>query len=397
LALFACAASTALHSPVARAAALPALHTSDTALSVALERVLSVYLSKYGAGEHLSALSLAVSLKPGSTPIDLAVGTTTYGSGPKASPSDLYQIGSNTKAFTAVAVLQLEAQGRLSIDAPIGSYLPQYPKYAQLTLRHLLSMTGGLATYDDTPAWYKLFTADPMRYESPDELIRLVYPQIKYPQGTKYSYSNTGYILAQEVVAARSQSHSFAKEIDRIIASAGLKNTYYSDNFYPPEVARRVVAGYYEYGDPGFEKFMGKNVTPYTVSWAQGAGSILSTPEDMTVWARALYSGNALLPERQKRELMQMVSTKTSKPIAATSAADPAGFGLGIAQKYDQHLGTFWFYLGETLGFRAAHLYFPNSGLTFAVFANSRPTDKDSHLPQLFGQLYETIQNHRVR
>ncbi|HXM07545.1 MAG TPA: serine hydrolase domain-containing protein [Candidatus Acidoferrum sp.] len=397
LALFACAASIALPAPIAQAVAIPAAHQSSSALSSALGRVLSAYLDKYGASEHLSALSLAVSLRPGTTPIDVAVGTTEYGSGAKAGASDLYQIGSNTKAFTAVAVLQLEAQGRLSIDAPIGGYLPQYPKYAKLTLRRLLNMTSGLPTYDDTPAWFKLFTSDPMRYEPPDKLIRLVYPQFKYTPGTKYSYSNTGYILAQQIVAARSQSHSFAKEIARIIASAGLKNTYYSDNFYPPDVARRVVAGYYEFGDPGFEKFMGKNVTPYTVSWAQGAGSIVSTPEDMTVWARALYQGTALLPDRQKRELMSLISLKTAQPLAVPTASDPAGFGLGVAQRYDENWGAFWFYLGETLGFRAAHLYFPKSGLTFAIFANSRPPDKDSHLPQLFKQVYETIQNHRIR
>ena len=168
--------------------------------------------------------------------------------------------------------------------------------------------------------------------------------------------------------------------------SAGLKNTYYSDNFYPPDVANRVVAGYYGYGDPGFQKFMGKDMTPYTVSWAQGAGSIVSTAEDLTTWARALYEGNALLPERQKRELMSLISTKTAKPMSGPTAGDPAGFGLGVAQRYEEKLGTFWVYLGETLGFRAAHMYFPKSGLAIAVFANSRPPDKNSHLPQLFNE-----------
>ncbi|MEO7202367.1 MAG: serine hydrolase domain-containing protein, partial [Candidatus Tumulicola sp.] len=318
------------------------------ALTQALQRDITGYLTKYGAAEHLSALSLAVSLKPGTEPIDVVAGTTRYGGGQKAAPSDLYQIGSNTKAFTSVAVLQLEAQGRLSIDAPIGTYLPQYPAYAKLTLRRLLSMTGGLETYDDTSAWYRMFASAPMRYTPADQLIRLIYPRIKWTPGTKYSYSNTGYLLAQEVVAARSKSHSFSAEIARIIAAAGLKNTYYADNFYPDSVARRVVAGYYENDDPGFEKFIGKNTTPYTVSWAQGAGSIVSTPEDLTVWARALYQGNALLPDRQKRELLSLVSTQTAKPVAATDADNPSAFGLGVAQKSDKNLGRFWFYQGET-------------------------------------------------
>lgn len=378
------------------ATAAPGLSASTTpstraALSQALQRDLNGYLTKYGAAEHLSALSLAVSLKAGTKPIDVVAGTTQYGGGPKATPSDLYQIGSNTKSFTAVAVLQLEAQGRLSIDAPIGTYLKQYPAYAKLTLRQLLSMTGGLETYDDTSAWYRLFTSAPMRYTPADQLIRLIYPRVKWTPGTKYSYSNTGYLLAQEVVAARSKTHSFSAEIARIAAAAGLKNTYYAENFYSASIARRVVAGYYENDDPGFEKFLGKNMTPYTVSWAQGAGSMVSTPEDLTVWARAIYQGNALLPERQKRELMSLVSTETAKPVAAADAGTPSAFGLGVAQKYDKNLGAFWFYQGETLGFRAAHLYFPDSGLVVAIFANSRPVEKNSHLPELFGQLYKSI------
>lgn len=376
--------------------AAPGLSASSAAgtraaLTQALQRDLTGYLTKYGAIEHVSALSLAVSLKAGTDPIDVVAGTTLYGGGPKATPSDLYQIGSNTKAFTSVAVLQLEAQGRLSIDAPIGTYLPQYPAYAKLTLRRLLSMTGGIETYDDTSAWYRMFANAPMRYTPADQLIRLIYPRIKWTPGTKYSYSNTGYLLAQEVVAARSKSHSFSVEIARIIAAAGLKNTYYANNFYPESVARRVVAGYYENDDPGFEKFHGKNVTPYTVSWAQGAGSIVSTPEDLTVWARAIYQGNALLPERQKRELMSLISTETAKPVAAVDAGTPSAFGLGVAQKYDKNLGSFWFYQGETLGFRATHLYFPDSGLVVAIFANSRPVEKNSHMLELFGQIYRSI------
>jgi D-alanyl-D-alanine carboxypeptidase len=252
-------------------------------------------------------------------------------------------------------------------------------------------MSSGLATYDDTPAWFKLFTGDPMKNTSADQLIRLIYPKIKYTPGSKYSYSNTGYLLAQEVVAARSDSHSFAKEMASVISAAGLKNTFYTDNMYPSDVASRIVAGYYEFGDPGFEKFMGKDMTPYSMSWAQGAGSIVSTPEDLTAWARVLYRGNTLLPEAQKRELMSLISTKTAKPVSEPKAGDPAAFGLGVAQRYDAKLGTFWFYLGETLGFRAAHMYFPKSGLVIAVFANSRPTDKDSHLPQLLTKLYASV------
>lgn len=360
-------------------------------LRAALQRDLNDYLKQRGAVEHLSSLSLSVSLAKGDPAINVTAGTRRYGGGSAVTPDDLYQIGSNTKAFTAVAVLQLEAQGRLSIDAPIGRYLPQYPAYAKLTLRQLLSMTGGIPTYDDTPAWAAMYVRDPMADVPAGRLIRLVYPKFLSRPGTKYAYSNTGYLLAQEVVQARSASRSFASEIRRIIASAGLKHTYYTSNFYPPQIARRVVAGYYENDEPGFESVIGRDVSRDSLSWAQGAGSIVSTPEDLTVWARALYAGTSLLPAKQKAELLGLISTKTAKPIAKATAADPAGFGLGVAQRYTPAFGSFWFYQGETLGFRAAHIYFPKTGVVVALFANSRPVEKDSHLQELFAKIYAAV------
>jgi D-alanyl-D-alanine carboxypeptidase len=343
------------------------------------------------SAEHLSSLSMTVSLSKTAAPINVTAGTVTYRGSTPVTPASLYQIGSNTKAFTAVAVLQLEAQGRLSIDAPIGNYLPQYPAYRHLTLRRLLNMTSGLESYDNTAEWERSYAKAPNANVSADSLIRMVYPQIRYAPGTTYHYSNTGYLLAQKVVAARSKSHSFEEAMSRLIASAGLKNTYYTSTVYPPAIASRVVAGYYENNEAGLRSLRGKDVSGMTLSWAQGAGSMVSTPQDLATWARELYQGTRLLPLKQKRELMSLVSTKTGKPISAPTADDPSGFGLGVAERYDPKMGMFWFYQGETLGFRAAHLYFPASGLVVAIFANSRPVEKESHLQQLFATVDKTI------
>lgn len=366
--------------------------TKNSQLVSALRNDLDAYLKTRGAKEHLSSLSLALSYGEGLPTITVTSGTTTYGGSTKVTPANLYQIGSNTKAFTAVAVLQLEAQGRLSIDAPIGTYLPQYPAYAKLTLRQLLSMTSGLESYDNLPSWEVDCATHPMANVSADALIRSIYPQIKFPPpGSKYHYSNTGYLIAQEVVAKLSDSKSFSAEIARIVRSAGLKHTFYTSHLYPPPIAHDVVAGYFEQTDPGLQPLRGKDVSGYSLSWAQGAGSMVSTPEDLVVWARALYTSTALLPEKQRSELMSLISTKTAKPLTKPTAADPSGFGLGVAERYSAQLGTFWFYQGETLGFRASHVYYPDSGLVVALFANSRPVEAESHIAQLFAQILPTI------
>lgn len=371
----------------------PAPMQSQATLQAALQRDLNAYFKERREPEHLSALSMSVSLASGRPTMNLTAGTTRYGSGSPLTPADLFQIGSNTKAFMAVAVLQLEAQGRLSIDAPIGTYLSKYPAYAKLTLRQLLNMTGGIESYDNTPAWEKSFADNPNGNASTDSLIRMVYPKFLSTPGSKYHYSNTGYLLAQEVVAARSNGKSFDTVMARLIASAGLKNTYYTSNVYPAAVAKRVVAGYYENSEAGLEKLVGKDVSGYSLSWAQGAGSMVSTPADLITWARALYQGTSLLPAKQKAELLSLTSTETAKPMKSATAANPSGFGLGVSQKYIPGFGTFWFYQGETLGFRAVHLYFPDSNLVVAIFANSRPVEKESHLQQLMKVVYATIKS----
>jgi D-alanyl-D-alanine carboxypeptidase len=368
---------------------------SNSALVAALRSDLAAYLKARGATEHLSSLSLAVSYGPDQPTITVTSGTTTYGGSTPVTSTSLYQIGSNTKAFTAVAILQLEAQGRLSIDAPLGNYLPQYPAYAKLTLRRLLNMTSGIESYDNLPSWETATASNPRADVSADALIRTIYPQIKFaPPGSKYHYSNTGYLIAQEVVAARSDSKSFSAEIARIVRSVGLTHTFYASHLYPPDVARDVVAGYYEQADKGMQPLRGKDVSGASVSWAQGAGSMVSTPSDLITWARALYAGTTLLPAKQKAELLSLISTKTAKPLAKPTAADPSGFGLGVVERYDPKMGTFWFYQGETLGFRAAHIYFPDSGIVVAIFANSRPVESESHMPQLFATLYATIKKY---
>jgi D-alanyl-D-alanine carboxypeptidase len=360
-------------------------------LKPALQRDLDDYLKKRSTAEHLSSLSLAVSLGRREPTILLTAGTTKYGGDVPVVPTDLYQIGSNTKAFTAVAILQLEAQGRLSIDAPIGEYLPQYPAFRALTLRRLLNMTSGLESYDNTAVWERQYARYPYANVSADSLVRLIYPNIRFRPGSRYYYSNTGYLLAQEIVAARSRSHSYDAELARIFASVGLRNTFYSSNVYPPRIAARVVSGIYENNDAGLSRLIGRDVTGYSLSWAQGAGAIVSSPDDLTTWARALYQGIQLLPPKQKYELKSLILLQTAKPLRVPTAADPAGFALGVAERYDPKLGTFWFYQGETLGFRAAHLYFPASDLVVSLFANSRVVESDSQLQTLFGTIYATI------
>ncbi len=345
---------------------------------------LEDYLQERGVAEHVSGAGLSVNLPERRSTIDVSAGTTTFGGSVPVRPDSVWQIGSNTKAFTAVLLLQLEAEHRLSIDDTLGTWLPQYPQWGDVTIRRLLNMTSGIATYDDQTAWYADYAADPHTYFSPERLVGYV---LGAPATSGYSYSNTNYVLA-EMIIERVTGTSYQDQLySRIIDPLCLRDLHYRPDVYPASVTSREPAGYL-FNDQFPLPQLGQDVSRDTLSWARAAGGIISTTSDMTRWERALYGGR-LLPPQQQAELESLVSTTTSQPIARTSATDPQGFGLGIAQLTDEELGTFWFYEGETLGFRALHAYFPDSGVIIAIGLNSATDDDQS--ATLMKTVYDTL------
>jgi D-alanyl-D-alanine carboxypeptidase len=176
----------------------------------------------------------------------------------------------------------------------------------------------------------------------------------------------------------------------RLIEPLGLCDLYYRPDVYPASVTSREPAGYLFNDQFPLPQLLGQDVSRDTLSWARGAGGIISTTSDMTRWERALYGGR-LLPPQQQAELESLVSTATSQPIARTSATDPRGYGLGVAQLTDEELGTFWFYQGESLGFRALHAYFPDSGLIIAFGLNSGTADANDQSATLMKSVYDTL------
>lgn len=374
-----------------------AMAADNSALRAALSTDLQHHLASRRTIEHISALSLSVKLPGEARNIDVTAGTVRYDGGAAVTPRNLYQIGSNTKAFTAVTILQLEAEGRLTIHDTISKWLPQYPAWKDVTIERLLNMTSGIPTYDDVQAMQAAYAANPTKDWSPAELIAFVDPATKgAPKPTTgWSYSNTNYLLAQLIIE-KASGHSYAAEVRRRFfanPTLQLDATYYQSHLYPPAVVKRMVSGYFASKDPdnaGMQALYGKDVRELSISWAQGAGGIVSTPTDITRWSRALYVGS-LLKARQRRELMQTVSQKTGAPIDDVSADDPHGFGLGVVHAFAPSMGKFWFYQGETLGYRMVYAWFPASGVVFAAGVNSQPDSKEDQAGKLMEAIYNSL------
>jgi D-alanyl-D-alanine carboxypeptidase len=358
---------------------------ASTTLRAALSRDLSDYLTARRTAEHISAVSLEITFRGSRPAISLADGTTRYHGGPPVSASALWQIGSNTKAFTAVILLQLEAEGRLSVNDPIGTWLPQYPAWRHITLRQLLDMTSRIPDYTSQPAFLARIEANPSASFTTAQLISYVTALPLGPAG--YHYTNTDYLLAQLIIE-KVTGDSYASQLTRrIIDPLRLRTTCLAPYTCPPSDAARMPAGYLDIaGVP--PALLGEAMPKLALTSAQGAGGIVSSLADMTTWDRALYSGR-LLPPRQQRQLESLVSEATGQPIARTTPADPAGYGLGVAQQISQ-VGIIWLYEGETYGYRVLHVYYPRSGLIIALAFNSATENDD--VADLVASVYQTLQ-----
>ncbi|MGA8455125.1 MAG: serine hydrolase domain-containing protein, partial [Streptosporangiaceae bacterium] len=369
------------------ASAGPARQSGAT-LRAALRGDLRRYLTARRTAEHISAVSLRVTF-PGSRPaIALAAGTVRYNGGPPVSPQALWEIGSNTKAFTSVIVLQLEAEGKLSIADPIGRWLPQYPAWRHITIRQLLDMTSRIPDYLYQPAFAAAFAADQHTRFTAAQLVSYV---VGLPLGPKgYHYSNTDYLLAQMIIE-KITHHSYASQLSRrIITPLRLATTCLAPYTCPASDAGRMPAGYF-YIAGGPPSLIGKAMPPLALTWAQAAGGIVSSLADLAIWDRVLYSGE-LLPARQQHQLESLVSEATGKPMRRTAPGGPNGYGLGVQQQNSRQTGPYWAYEGQAFGARVLNLYFPRTGMSIALAVNSSTITNDD-LSDLSSSVYQTLQN----
>jgi D-alanyl-D-alanine carboxypeptidase len=318
-----------------------------------------------------------------------AAGTTRFGGSTPVRPSSMWQIGSNTKAFTSVLLLQLEAKKRLSIYDTLGKWLPQYRRWRNVKIKNLLDMTSGIPDFSGQRAFWDEVAAHPNHRFTAAQLVSYA---LRGKPTTGWKYSNTNYVLAQMIIV-RAGHRSYRQQLEsRIIKPLHLHGLRYRTNSYSSPVTAREPAGYFydPHQFPMLSRFVGHDVSRFSLSWARAAGGIVSTTREMTVWERALYTGR-LLPTKQQHQLLSLVSRTTGKPIRRTSRQNPNGYGLGVGQQTAPIFGRYWFYEGQTLGFRVLHMYFPRYGLIMAMGLNSVTGVNNDQISLLAFLAYKTL------
>jgi len=258
-------------------------------------------------------------------------------------PETKFRLGSITKQFTAMAILLLQEQGKLSVEDSICRYVSACPEaWRPVTLRHLLTHTSGIPDYTN-------FSDFPALIGTPATLDQLIARfrslPLGFTPGARWSYSNSGYILLGAVIERVSGQSYSAFLQDHIFASLGMRDTSYDANSPPsPQHATGYLSAHHQ---------------PVYLDMSEfgPAGALASTVEDLYRWDRALVAD-------------RLVSQQTMDAMFTPAIPCPSG---GCLLPSDRGYGYGWFIAavsGQTLTY---HLGRIDGFLTYNGF--SRPDD----------------------
>ena len=216
-----------------------AARADEAALTAQLQQILDAYVKDRASTEGLSGAALQVDRGEGNPILAFYAGDNGLSDKKPIGPDTLFDIGSNTKEFTAALILKLEAAGKLNLDDTIGRWLPQYPAWKDVTIRSLLQMTSPIPNYSETVAIGEIEVADLHHQFSAKDLIGFVDPAngAHFPPATGWFYSNTNYILAGLIIEAASGMNYEQALTTMILEPLGLHDTYYADGPHPGPAA----------------------------------------------------------------------------------------------------------------------------------------------------------------
>jgi CubicO group peptidase (beta-lactamase class C family) len=266
-----------------------------------------------------------------------------------------FEIGSVTKQFTAAAILQLQEQGKLSIDDRLMKYLPSFPHANELTLRQLLNQISGLPNYTSMPDIMNTMATAP---DAEGKITAYVAGPLHFTPGTKWEYSNTNYWVLGQVVATVSGMTWEDYVRANLFARAGMSHS----GFISDEPAFDDFATPYWQG----LKNDGPLQTAPTMleSWPGGAGAIVSTIGDLAAWDDALAGGRII-----SHDDFGLMSTP-----GRLADGKLTNYGMGL--ELDPHDGHHRIgHSGGTTGSLAMNATYPDDNLDIIVLQNSLSGD----------------------
>jgi CubicO group peptidase (beta-lactamase class C family) len=258
-------------------------------------------------------------------------------------PDSIFDAGSLQKQFVAAAVLLLVEEKRISLADDVRRLVPELPDFGRtITVDHLLTHTSGLRDW----------TAMMPLAAGKERALTLILRQrgLNFAPGEEMSYSNSGFVLAKEIVARASGTSfgEFARQ--RLFEPLGMKSTSYREDMR--EVIRKRALAYDKRGDRWRMAML--------LDDDRGGGGLLSTAGDLVVWNDALTNDR----------LGAFVTAKMQEP-AKLSNGRKLGYGRGLFINTTPAGETFFWHGGSADGYKSALARFPAHGLSIAIMCNS--------------------------
>lgn len=264
-----------------------------------------------------------------------------------ATPALPYQIASNSKQFTAMALLLLRDEGKLSLDDPISKYVPGITQGDKITIRELLSHTSGLEDY--WPQDYMF--ADMTVPTTPQHIIDTwAKKPLDFPPGDQWQYSNTGYVVAGTIVETVSGEPLMSYLRRKIFQPLGMTSVRQQDDTNTPS----FPAPYTRYA-------LGpvRQQAPAARGWLYAAGELSMTAADLAKWDIARMN-RAVLPARDWREQETEVRLNNGKGT---------NYGLGVFVQPGPPRSVS--HTGEAVGFLSVNTVYPDQRAAVVVLTNS--------------------------
>ncbi|MDF9816175.1 serine hydrolase domain-containing protein [Streptomyces sp. SPB162] len=260
------------------------------------------------------------------------------------------RIGSETKTFTATAVLELVDRGLVRLDKPISTYLHGVPDGEHITVRQMLEMRSGLFSYTFDQDFVHDLLSDPTRQFTPKELLAYAFrhPNVFAP-GTQFQYSNTNYILLGLLVEKLGKM-PLAEFIRRYVTG-------------PAHMEHTLLPKGAEFPSPHAHGYTNQTLTgavadttDWNPSWGWAAGAMVSTLQDLRKWAKVVATGELLSPATQAQR----------EKFIPVPNFDGAGYGLGLFTTHG------WVgHNGSLPGYESVTMYLPEQKATMVILLNT--------------------------
>ncbi len=265
----------------------------------------------------------------------------------KMKPENVFEIGSMTKQFTAVSILMLVEQGKISLQDGITKFIPDYPTHGQkITVHHLLNHTSGIKNYTSMNKLFKIARND----IDPLEFINFFKDEpVDFNPGEEYKYNNSGYVILGYIIE-KTSGLSYADYVQQnIFNKLNMKNSLYASH---SKIIKNRAYGHHN--RKGYQNAM---YISFTLPYA--AGSLMSTIDDLSLWQQAL-TNNVLL----KKETLQKAYTNYT-----LNNGEKINYGYGWNIKTIKNEVSYE-HGGSVFGFKSMGVYIPSKDVYAVILTN---------------------------